>query len=201
MDKKVIPISVIVDAIEETFEGWQQYYNVVSGEVESVPDSDSYGADMSEYEELCEKIDSSDEYVRLPSQYDLHEYSIMEDFAEEKNDERLFRALRGRRPFRNFKDTAENIGLIEEYYRFRTEAFTDIARRWCRDNDIPFTEPKMTEEQTVTITVKTKGEVCEMSTAEIKAWYEEKVAGLFNPEFGTPEITVNVKRKKRAETE
>ena len=59
----------------------------------------------------------------------------------------------------------------------------------------------MTEEQTVTIIVKTKGDVCEMSTEEIKAWYEEKVAGLFNPEFGTPEITVNVKRKKCTETE
>ena len=201
MDKKVIPLSVIVDAIEETFEGWQQYYNIVTGEIESVPDSDNYGANMSEFEEICEKIDSSDEYVRLPSQYDLHEYGIMEDFAEEKDNARLVRALRGRRPFRNFKDTAENIGMIEEYYRFRTDAFADIARRWCRDNGITFTEPKLTEEQTVTITVKTKGEVCEMSTNEIKAWYEEKVAGLFNPEFGTPEITVNVKRNKRAKAE
>ena len=51
------------------------------------------------------------------------------------------------------------------------------------------------EEQTVTITVKTKGEKCEMTDAEIEKWYKEHVAGLFDPAYGTPEITVNVKRK------
>ena len=50
------------------------------------------------------------------------------------------------------------------------------------------------EEQIITITVKTKGEVCEMSDSEIRRWYETNVAGLFNPEYGRPEITVDVKR-------
>ena len=50
------------------------------------------------------------------------------------------------------------------------------------------------EEQIITITVKTKGDVCEMSDAEIREWYESHVAGLFNPAYGTPEITVDVKR-------
>lgn len=52
------------------------------------------------------------------------------------------------------------------------------------------------EEQTVTITVKTKGEACALSDAEIKAWYADHVAGLFDPKWGTPEIAVDVKRKK-----
>ena len=50
------------------------------------------------------------------------------------------------------------------------------------------------EEQVITITVKTRGDVCEMSDAEIKAWYESHVAGLFDPAYGTPEIDVQVKR-------
>lgn len=52
------------------------------------------------------------------------------------------------------------------------------------------------EEQIIKITVKTKGDVCEMSDAEIKAWYEQHLAGLFNPAYGTPEITVEVTRKQ-----
>ena len=52
----------------------------------------------------------------------------------------------------------------------------------------------MTEEQIVTITVRTKGEKCEMNDAEIKAWYEENVAKLFNPAYGTPEISVALTR-------
>jgi len=51
------------------------------------------------------------------------------------------------------------------------------------------------EEQIITITVRTKGEKCEMSDAEIREWYETNVAKLFNPEYGTPEISVNVLRK------
>ena len=50
------------------------------------------------------------------------------------------------------------------------------------------------EEQIITITVRTKGDVCEMSDADIREWYETNIAGLFNPEYGTPEITVDVKR-------
>ena len=53
------------------------------------------------------------------------------------------------------------------------------------------------EEQTITITVKTKGDLCQMSTEEIKEWYEKSIASLFNPEYGKPEITVDVKREKK----
>ena len=51
------------------------------------------------------------------------------------------------------------------------------------------------EEQIIKITIKTSGDKCEMSDAEIKDWYEKNVAGLFNPAYGTPEISVEVTRK------
>ena len=51
------------------------------------------------------------------------------------------------------------------------------------------------EKQTITVTIRTSGEVCELNDAEIKAWYESKIAGLFNPAYGTPEITVEVRRE------
>ncbi|MBQ2117735.1 MAG: hypothetical protein II192_01615 [Clostridia bacterium] len=50
------------------------------------------------------------------------------------------------------------------------------------------------EKQVITITVKTEGERCELSDAEIRAWYETNVAKLFDPAYGTPEITVEVRR-------
>ena len=51
------------------------------------------------------------------------------------------------------------------------------------------------EEQIITITVKTKGDLCQMSTEDIKEWYKNNIAKLFNPEYGKPEITVDVKRE------
>ena len=138
--KKIIPIKTIVDAIEETTDGWQQFYNTVTGEIESVPDYDNDYADMSEFEDTAAKIEESDDYVRLPSQYELHEYNIMERFAEEKSNTILMRSLHGRRPYRTFKDRAIDLGLDQQYYSFRTKAFGEIAREWCRENGIPFVE-------------------------------------------------------------
>lgn len=50
------------------------------------------------------------------------------------------------------------------------------------------------EEQIVTVRIRTKGEKCEMSDEEIRAWYASHIADLFNPAYGTPEIDVDVKR-------
>ena len=50
------------------------------------------------------------------------------------------------------------------------------------------------EEQTITIIIKTQGEKCEMTNEQIWEWYETNIRGLFNPAYGTPEITIDVER-------
>ena len=50
------------------------------------------------------------------------------------------------------------------------------------------------EEQIVTVKIKTKGEKCEMTDAEIKDWYASHIAKLFDPAYGTPEIEVKLER-------
>ncbi len=52
------------------------------------------------------------------------------------------------------------------------------------------------EQQIIRITVKTKGEKCELTSGQIQKWYETKIAGLFDPAYGTPEIAVEVERKE-----
>ena len=52
------------------------------------------------------------------------------------------------------------------------------------------------ETQIISITVKTCGEKCEMTDEQIREWYESHVRGLFNPAYGTPEITVKVRRSE-----
>ncbi len=138
--KKTIPLSVIVDAIEATTDGWRQFYNTVTGEVDSIPSWDNAYINPDEFRETADKIDESDDYVELPTQRELHEYDIMERFAEKKGSAPLLRALRGRKPFRTFKDRAIEIGLEQEYYAFRSAAYVEIAREWCRENEIPFIE-------------------------------------------------------------
>jgi hypothetical protein len=50
------------------------------------------------------------------------------------------------------------------------------------------------EKQIINVKITTEGEKCEMTTEEIKTWYEEKIAGLFNAEYGTPKIEIDVQR-------
>ena len=50
------------------------------------------------------------------------------------------------------------------------------------------------EKQIITITVVTEGEKCEMSDEQILEWYRSHVAGLFDPAYGTPQISVSLKR-------
>ena len=99
-----------------------------TGELESLPDGMYLDAD----EELVERIEASTDYVRLPNQYDIHEYRIMEQFAETVSDKQkqaeLFRALRGKRPFRRFKDELNYFRLTSAYYDFRFLAFTQSQR-------------------------------------------------------------------------
>ena len=135
---KTVKLSFLADQLEEAFEDWSQFYNVETGEVESIPNQDNAYADFEEFEEIAGKIEASDDYLRLPDQYEIHEYEIMEAFAEEKESKRLLRALQGRGAFRRFKDCCMDLGLDEEYYAFRHEALKQIAKEWCEDNDIPF---------------------------------------------------------------
>lgn len=93
-------------------------------------------------EELVERIEASTDYVRLPNQYDIHEYRIMERFAETVSDKQkqpeLFRTLREKRPFRRFKDELNYFWLTSAYYNSRFQALMEIAREWCEDNRIPY---------------------------------------------------------------
>jgi len=52
------------------------------------------------------------------------------------------------------------------------------------------------ERQTVNIKIITEGDNCEMSSEEIKKWYETKISELFNSQYGTPEIEVELKREE-----
>ena len=138
--KKTIELSVIVEAIEEAVNEWQQYYNTATGEIKSLPDWSNAYADRSEFEEDAEEIEESDDYIRLPTQRERNDYSIMEAFAEEKDSDELLRALRGRRPFRSFKDRAIQIGLIQDYYAYHSGACVKLARVWCEENEVPYIE-------------------------------------------------------------
>jgi len=143
MSKKTVLIEDIADALEAVMDGWNQFLNSATGEIVSLPDADNCWIDRDdEDEERAEEIEYSDKYVRLPNQYDIHEYHIMEDFAyatpNQKHQEKLLRVLRGKKPYRNFKDEINYLGIADTYYGYRLLSFCRMAKEWCEENEIPF---------------------------------------------------------------
>ena len=84
------------------------------------------------------------DYVPLPSQYDIHEYSIMERFCHSVTNPKivndLFRSITGRGAFRRFKDAICRHGVEEDWYRFKDEAYKVIAIEWFEENGITWRE-------------------------------------------------------------
>lgn len=82
------------------------------------------------------------EWLALPSQREIHDYEIMETFcyAVDNDDhrEQLLRAIRGRGAFRYFRDTADRLGLTEDWYAYRDQAYEDIAIEWLEAHDVSY---------------------------------------------------------------
>jgi len=92
----------------------------------------------------AKEVIDSDDYLPLPSKFDIHEYHIMEAFCcSVMNDEireGLLDKIRGRGAFSRFKDAIHMKGIEEEWYRFRQEELEKIAIDWLERNQISYTE-------------------------------------------------------------
>lgn len=148
-----VKIADIVEAFEVQDGSSISYVNIRTGEVETVSEeySSLLGIDDDEEDvpewlrneyERYRRVTSSEDYVSLPSQYEIDEYRIMRSFADDREDpveaKQLLQSMTGKGAFRRFKDTAFDLGVIDEWHRYRTEAFADIAREWCKENGFEF---------------------------------------------------------------
>ena len=132
----------ICDAIEMTNDDSQAFFNTETGEIVWLSDY----MDSDEREEIADMIDESDAFLRLPEQWDINEYRMMENFIETVTDEimpaRLYRTIQGRGAFRRFKDMVWGTEWEQKWYDFRDGAYVDIAREWCEENLPQYGDPE-----------------------------------------------------------
>ena len=125
-----IKLEQVLDAIETADDAFTYFYDTQTGE---------------SYEELEELIESSgDRFLRFPTKYDIHEYSIMENFVYSLPDgtvrQELANAICGRGAFRRFKNGIRYHRLEQQWYDYRDQAYREIAIRWCRDEGLEYIE-------------------------------------------------------------
>jgi hypothetical protein len=146
----------IVDALEMQFEERPNYLDRQTGQVEMVfrdvlrlVEADDSADMLPEWQQrefdIAEALfEDPDRFVRLPTQWDIHEWEIMREFAESVEPERLSRdllqALQGKGAFRYFKDTLRRYRREQSWYDYRTGALREIAVDWCKENEIEYRE-------------------------------------------------------------
>ena len=85
---------------------------------------------------------ASEDYIPLPSKFEIHEWSIMERFAQSHTDtavnDELEASLHGRGAFRRFKDSVHRLGIADDWYRFRDAALEEIAIEFLEAHGIAY---------------------------------------------------------------
>lgn len=153
----IVQLKKILETLEFQMDGYSSYLDLDSGEVltlqdelieaadEAGEDADSPPEDLmidfaAENWEAAKRVAFSDRLVPLPTQFDIHEWSIMRDFANAQDDQRLrdglLNAIHGAGAFRHFKASVRRIGAEPAWFAFRDQALQRIAIDWCAEHEI-----------------------------------------------------------------
>jgi hypothetical protein len=90
----------------------------------------------------AQEVLASEDFIPLPSKFEIHEWSIMERFAESLANravsDELDAAIHGPGAFRRFKDAVHRLGITDEWHRFREAALEEIAIEFLEEHGIAY---------------------------------------------------------------
>lgn len=152
-----VKLKELIDEMQSQMDEWTSYFNKKTGEIVSISDEEFRAAEDDDEDEesfydidndrvktAMEILEDSDDYVKLPSKFDIHEYDIMERFClsvkNDKDRKFLLIAIKGPGAFRRFKDMVRELGIEEDWYRFKDEEYKVKAIEWCNENGIRYAE-------------------------------------------------------------
>lgn len=113
-----IKLEQVLGAIEAADDAFTYFYDTQTGETVFLSDPIIPGEADEELEDLIEN--SGERFLRFPTKYDIHEYSIMEDFVYSlpagSARRELTNAICGRGAFRRFKNGIRYHRLEQRWY-------------------------------------------------------------------------------------
>ena len=150
-----IKLEDVIEGIESQNDFSTSYLNRETGLIYHISDeefehaeSEEEWEDLPEWEaenvEIAREILDSDIYIALPDPFEVDEFVFMEQFTNSVKDEHiqeeLISSLQGQGAFKKFKDVVYEHRLEEKWFSFRDESMKGVARSWCEENDITYTE-------------------------------------------------------------
>ncbi len=156
MASQPIKLKEIVNGMDLMSDEMTAYLDIRTNKIAMISDDEFYAAEENSPLESFpdwqreiiqfarEMITNEKFFVPLPSMFEIHEYTIMEKFCLSIEDNDLSKSLSGlivgRGAFRRFKDEIHRLGMADQWYEYREEAFREIARKWCEEKGINFVE-------------------------------------------------------------
>lgn len=87
-------------------------------------------------------LDDANNYICLPTRYDINPYHMMEEFIDTIKDKnlasKLFIAIKGKGAFRRFKNICIYNHIIDKWYKFQEMKYEEIAIEWCKHYQIKY---------------------------------------------------------------
>ena len=78
-------------------------------------------------------------FITVPSQQEVDEYSMMGNFALTLNNNEhkkiLLTAIEGRGAFRRFKNSVIKLGIEEAWYNYKDQCYLAFAKEWAEENN------------------------------------------------------------------
>ena len=135
-------LTLVIQAMEQASDSYTLFYDTKDEKMVYLPDEFVTGERDTMLEDLIENNRSR--FLRFPDKYEIHEYSIMEQYIDwlprGKAKTELDSAIRGKGAFRRFKATLRYHGLEQQWYDFKAEALREMAIRWCEENELEIEE-------------------------------------------------------------
>ncbi len=150
-----IKLDDLIEQIEFANESNKSYFNKTTGEIHLIPEEVERYAEQNiedddfipEWEKEIIPISKNihqnpGNYIQLPDQFYIDEYSIMDRFclslADEQLREAMYSSIKGSGAFQRFKNNIHHYGIADDWYKYKDEALKELAKEWCEENNIEF---------------------------------------------------------------
>ena len=144
----------VVDELEAQTEGSAAYLNRETGDLYTLREEEAglveNDADLDDLPDWqrddvdgVREVLESEDWLPLPTSFDVHEWAIMDEFSRSIDDPdlrgELLNAIRGAGAFRCFRDALHRRGIHESWYSYKTAALGQIAADWLDGHGIAYT--------------------------------------------------------------
>ena len=143
-NRPTVKLELVVEAIEMADDNSTAYYDLEKNAL--IWYMEDFGYQQEEDDEVIEEMIEEGwgtRFFRIPGKFDINEYHFMQDFIYDEIPaggvrDQFESAIRGRGAFRRFRNLAERLGIINEWYEYKEKAQKQLAIEWCEENGFSY---------------------------------------------------------------